>query len=138
LDAALGGVSDYLNVNRGTAHGGYIKVFGPSANSIGSTNSITVTTTNQARCAVYHVAGQLLLNYPMQNSVSPNESYQATQSTSPTGVYAGIASQLKVYVNDSTTAAYGLNDSVVVLCLGVESLSQPTGAPLDGSDAVWS
>jgi hypothetical protein len=78
------------------------------------------------------------MNYPMQNVISPNESYQAAELLFPTGVYAGIATQLKVYVNDSSTATYGLNDGVVVLCLGVASLTDSSGAPMDGTEANWS
>ena len=44
---------------------------------------------------------------------------------------------MKVYMNDSATAAYGLNDGVVVLCLGVTALTESEGAPLDDTEANW-
>ena len=45
--------------------------------------------------------------------------------------------KLKVYMNDSATAAYGLNDGIVLLCLGVTSLTESQGAALDGTEAHW-
>ena len=74
----------------------------------------------------------------MHNVITPNESYKAAELLLPTGVYAGVATQLKVFMNDSSTAAYGLNDGVVVLCLGVATLTDSVGAPLDGTEITWS
>lgn len=137
LDLILGGASDYLSIKRGTQHGGFIKIFGPHANSIGASNALTVITTNQARCAIYPVAGHYPLNYPMQNVVGSDQAYQAAEQLFPTGVYAGVATKLRVYMNDSATAAYGLNDGIVLLCLGVTSLTESSGAPLDDTQATW-
>ena len=73
----------------------------------------------------------------MHNVATPNESYQATKPLLPIGVNAGVATQLQVYADNSATASYGLNDGVVVFCLGIASLSDAMGAPLDGTEAVW-
>ena len=137
LDLILGGASDYLSIKRGTIHGGFIKVFGPNANPIGTSNALTVTTGSQARCAIYPIAGHNPLNYPMQNVTGSDQAYQATELLFPTGIYAGVATKMKVYMNDSATAAYGLNDGVVVLCLGVTALTESEGAPLDDTEANW-
>ena len=34
-------------------------------------------------------------------------------------------------------SAYGLNDGLVVLCLGVTSPNESIGVALDGTDATW-
>ncbi|MGV3739674.1 MAG: hypothetical protein ACO1N3_00060, partial [Gammaproteobacteria bacterium] len=137
LDLILGGASDYLSIKRGTNHGGFIKIFGPNANPVGTTNALTVTTTSQARCAIYPIAGHYPLNYPMQNVVGTEQANSVADLLSPIGIYAGIATKLKVYMNDSATAAYGLNDGIVLLCLGVSSLTESNGASLDGTEANW-
>ncbi|MDP3561043.1 MAG: hypothetical protein Q8R83_02545, partial [Legionellaceae bacterium] len=133
LDSALGGASSYLNVVRGVTHGGFIKVFGPNANAVGSTPEITLLTTNPARCAIYQISGRFL-----SKVTSLKEPGYKSALSLPTNIPFGVATPLRVNIKNTSTLTYGLNDGLVILCLGVSRLEDSTGAPLDGTDAAWS
>ena len=135
LDGALGGASDYLSV---IPHGGFIKIFGPGANSPGTTAAITVTTAATARCVIYHVAGHLLLDYPIQNISTPQSFAQGVDLSFVQAINPGIPTTMMVYLNDNAVSTYGLNDGVALLCLGVSAFSSSLGTALDGTTATWS
>jgi hypothetical protein len=125
-----------MNVTRGQANGGFIKVFGRGANTPGFGTEVTVMTTSPARCAVYHVSGRSL-DYPLQNitmtHVSPHMNHVTVKA-----VPVGTPTTFTVYANDHMKSGYALNDGVAVFCLGLSSLNGSIGGSLIGTTAAWS
>lgn len=132
LDKSLSGASSYLNVIRGVSHGGFIKIFGPEANPAGNSSALTLLTTSPARCMLYQITG----GYGQTVTDGRAVGYNAALSA-PINVPFGVSTPIKVSVNNTSTLTYGMNDGLVLLCLGVTSLDSSTGAPLDGTDASW-
>ena len=146
LDAALGGLSDRLQVKRGTKNGVFLKFYSDNPeitdNQPGKNSGPTIYNVNAyLKCTQYQLNGGSFNNVSGLLNIGDSGLGNPFQINYSTAYYLGFDKNTAALVfndnNQTSTEGRTLQDGIVIICLGQSTVEGPIGSDVHGTTVEW-
>jgi len=147
LDAALGGLSDRLQVKRGTKNGVFLKFYSDKLeitdNQPGKNSGPTINNDVNAylKCTQYQLNGGSFNNVSGLLNIGDSGLRNPFQINYSTAYYLDLSANTDALVfndnNQNSTEGRTLQDGIVIICLGQSTLEGPNGSDVHGTTVEW-